>query len=134
VFAVAADPVALRLVASLNRPGGNATGVSFQFVELVPKQLGMLRELAPGASRIVALVRSNAALINTVVKDLQTSASVLGVPIESFRVGTGREIDAAFTNVVQKPGGAFYEPTCANRHTTRYPRSITRLNLQRSAD
>jgi len=118
VFAVAADPVALRLVASLNRPGGNATGVSFQFVELVPKQLGMLRELAPGASRFVALVRSKAAFIDTVVRDLQASASVLGVPIEIFRVGSGREIDAAFANVVQNPGGALLvvpDPFFTNR-------------------
>ena len=118
VFAVAADPVALKLVASLNRPGGNATGVSFQFVELVPKHLGMLRELAPGASRFVALVRSNAALTDTAVKDLQASASVLGVPIEIFRVGTGREIDTAFASFVQKPGSALLvvpDPFFTNR-------------------
>jgi putative ABC transport system substrate-binding protein len=54
IFVVAADPVAMGLVASLNRPGGNATGVSLQTVELVPKQLEMLRELAPGANRFVA--------------------------------------------------------------------------------
>jgi len=106
VFAVAADPVALRLVTSLSRPGSNATGVSFQFVELVPKQLGMLRELAPGASRFVALVSSRSAYTDAVVTDLQTTASVLGVTIETFRVGTGREIDAAFANFVQKPGSA----------------------------
>jgi putative tryptophan/tyrosine transport system substrate-binding protein len=118
VFAVAADPVALRLVASLNRPGGNATGVSFQFVELLPKQLGMLRELAPGANRFVALVSRNSAFTDTVVKDLQASASVIGVPIDIFRVGTGREIDAAFANLVQKPGGALLvvsDPFFTNR-------------------
>jgi putative tryptophan/tyrosine transport system substrate-binding protein len=106
VFAVAADPVALGLVASLNRPGGNATGVSFLFVELVSKQLGMLRELAPGANRFVALVNPNTAFTDAVVKDLQASASALGLPIEILRAGTAREIDAAFANVVQKPGGA----------------------------
>src|SRR5215831_17514895 len=106
VFAIAADPVAMGLVASLNRPGGNATGVSLQTVELVPKQLEMLRELAPGANRFVALVNPNSAYIDAVVKDLQTSASALGLPIEILRAGTGREIDAAFANLVQKPGGA----------------------------
>ena len=70
VFAIGSDPVALGLVASLNRPGGNATGVSFQTVELVAKQLGMLRELAPGANRFVALVNPNSAFTDAVVKDL----------------------------------------------------------------
>jgi putative ABC transport system substrate-binding protein len=106
VFAVAADPVAIGLVASLNRPGGNATGVSFQIVEIVGKQLAMLRELVPGANRFVALVNPNSALTNTVVKDLQTSASALGVPLEILRAGTAREIDAAFASLLQKPGGA----------------------------
>jgi putative tryptophan/tyrosine transport system substrate-binding protein len=105
VFATAGDPVGMGLVASLARPGGNATGVSLQLVELVPKQLGMLRELAPGANRFVALVNPNSAFNDAVVKDLQVSASALGLPIEILRAGTGREIDAAFANLVQKPGG-----------------------------
>jgi putative tryptophan/tyrosine transport system substrate-binding protein len=106
IFAIAADPVAMGLVASLNRPGGNATGVSFQSVELGPKQFGMLRELAPGANRFVALVNPNSAFTDAVVKELQASASALGLPIEILRAGTGREIDAAFANLVQKPGSA----------------------------
>ena len=106
IFAIAADPVAMGLVASLNRPGGNATGVSLQTVELVPKQLEMLRELTPRANRFVALVNPNSAFTDAIVKDLQASASVLGLRIEILRAGTGREIDAAFANLVQKPGGA----------------------------
>ena len=108
VFAVGSDPVALGLVASLNRPGGNATGVSFQFVELVTKRLGMLRELAPGADRFVALVNPNTAFTDIVVKDLQAGASALGLPLEILRAGTGREIDAAFANLVQKRGAALF--------------------------
>jgi putative tryptophan/tyrosine transport system substrate-binding protein len=106
VFLVASDPVALGLVTSLNRPGGNATGVNVQLVELVTKRIGMLRELAPGANRFVALVNPNTAFTDAVVKDLQVSAPALGLPIEILRAGTGREIDAAFANLVQKPGGA----------------------------
>jgi putative tryptophan/tyrosine transport system substrate-binding protein len=106
VFAVGADPVAMGLVASLNRPGGNATGLNLQNVELVAKRLGMLRELAPGANRFVALVNFNTAYTDAVIKDLQASASALGLPIEILRAGTGREIDAAFANLVQKPSGA----------------------------
>ena len=106
VFAVGADPIALGLVASLNRPGGNATGISFQTVELVAKRLGLLRELAPAATRFVALVNPNAAFADIVVRDLQTSAQSLGRPIEVLRAGTVREIDAAFVDLVQRPGSA----------------------------
>jgi ABC-type uncharacterized transport system substrate-binding protein len=106
VFLVGGDPVALGLVASLNRPGGNATGVNIQLVELVTKGLGILRELAPATNRFVALVNPNSAYTDAVVKDLQASASALGLAIEILRAGTGREIDAAFANLVQKPGGA----------------------------
>src|SRR5262249_18418565 len=106
VFLIGSDPVAMGLVASLNRPGGNATGVHLQLVELVAKRLGMLRELAPGANRFVALVNPNPAYTDAVVKDLQASASAVGLPIEILRAGSGREIDAAFANLVQKPGGA----------------------------
>ena len=106
VFAVGSDPIAIGLVASLNRPGGNATGINFQAVELVAKRLGILRELAPGANHFVALVNPNTVFTDAVVKDLQASALALGLPIEILRAGTGREIDAAFATLVQKPGGA----------------------------
>jgi putative ABC transport system substrate-binding protein len=106
VFLMGGDPVALGLVASLSRPGGNATGVNLQLVEVVAKQLGILRELAPAANRLVALVNPNTAYTDAVVKDLQASALALGVEIEFLRAGTGREIDTAFANLVQKPGGA----------------------------
>ena len=100
------DPVALGLVASLNGPGGNVTGVNVQLGELVVKRLGMLREVAPSANRFVALVNPNTPYTDAVVKELQTSASEVGLPIEILRASTGREIDAAFANLVQKPGGA----------------------------
>jgi ABC-type uncharacterized transport system substrate-binding protein len=106
VFLIGGDPIALGLVASLNRPGGNATGVHLQLVELVAKQLGMLRELAPGANRFVALVNPHTPYTDAVVKDLQASALALGLAIEIFRAGNDREIDAAFAHFVQKPGGA----------------------------
>jgi putative tryptophan/tyrosine transport system substrate-binding protein len=106
VFLIGSDPVALGLVAGLNRPGGNVTGVNLQLVEVVAKQLGMLRELAPGANRFVALVNPNTTYTDAVVKDLQASALALGLPIEILLARTGREIDAAFANLMQKPGGA----------------------------
>jgi putative tryptophan/tyrosine transport system substrate-binding protein len=106
VFGVADDPVALGLVDSLNRPGGNATGVNFQLAELLTKRLGVLREIAPGSNRFVALVNPNTAYTEAEVKDLQANAPALGLPIEILRASNGREIDAAFANLVQKPGGA----------------------------
>jgi putative tryptophan/tyrosine transport system substrate-binding protein len=106
VFGVGDDPVALGLVASLNRPGSNATGVNFQLVELATKRLGMLREIASGSNRFVALVNPDTAYTEVEVKDLQANASALGLPIEILRASTGREIDAAFANLVQKSGGA----------------------------
>ena len=106
IFLVGSDPVALGLVDSLNRPGGNATGVNFQLAELVTKRLGILREIAPGSNRFVALVNPNTAFTDAVVKDLQSSGSALGLPIEILPASTGREIDAAFAKLVQKPGGA----------------------------
>ena len=68
----------------------------------------MLREVAPSANRFVALVKPNTAFTDAVVKELQTSASEFGLPIEILRASTGREIDAAFANLVQKPGCALF--------------------------
>jgi putative tryptophan/tyrosine transport system substrate-binding protein len=70
VFGTGSDPVALGLVASLNRPGGNATGVMSLNVELTAKRLGLLRELAPQATRFVALVNSNAVMSDAIAKDV----------------------------------------------------------------
>ena len=103
VFAIGADPIALGLVASLNRPGGNVTGISFQTVELVAKRLELLRELAPRATRFVALVNPDVPFTDAVVKDLQASGASLGLPVEILHARTGREIDAAFATLVQKP-------------------------------
>jgi len=106
VFAVGGDPVALGLVKSLNHPGGNLTGVSFQTVDVVSKQVGLLHEVAPQAKRFVALVDPHSPFIDTIVTAWQASAAALGLPIELLRVGTIREIDAAFANLAQEAGGS----------------------------
>jgi putative tryptophan/tyrosine transport system substrate-binding protein len=107
VFTTAADPVSLGLVASLNRPGGNVTAVKSLNVELTAKRLGLLRELAPQATRLVALVAPNAALTDAIVKDVHASVTTLGVPVEILYAGNSdRDIEAAFANLSQKPGAA----------------------------
>jgi putative ABC transport system substrate-binding protein len=106
VFAVGGDPVALGLVASLNRPGGNITGISILNVELMSKRLGLLRELAPQASHFAALVNPNTAFTPAVVKSLQQGSATLGIPVDIFHAGTDGEIAAAFASIAQRPGGA----------------------------
>src|SRR5499427_382411 len=107
VFGSGSDPVALGLVASLNRPGGNVTGVKTLNVELTAKRLGLLRELAPQATRFVALVGRNAVLTDAIVKDVQASVPTLGVPVEILYAShSDRDIVAAFASLSQKPGAA----------------------------
>jgi ABC-type uncharacterized transport system substrate-binding protein len=107
VFGTGSDPVALGLVASLNRPGGNATGVMSLNVELTAKRLGLLRELAPQAIRFVALVNPNAVMSEAIVKDVQASVPSLGIPVEILYAGNSDgDIEAAFANLSQKPGAA----------------------------
>jgi len=106
VFATGGDPVALGLVRSLNRPGGNATGISFQTVELLGKQLEMLRDVAPQSRRFAALVDPHYEYADAIVTSLRAGAGSLGVPIEILRASTVGEIDASFANLAQKPGSA----------------------------
>jgi len=107
VFGTGSDPVALGLVASLNRPGGNATGVMTLNVELTAKRLGLLRELVPKATRLVALVSPNAGNTDAIVKDVHASVPTLGVPVEILYAGhSDRDIVAAFASLSQKPGTA----------------------------
>ena len=107
VFGTGADPVAQGLVASLNRPGGNATGVKSLNVELTAKLLGLLRELAPQANRFAALVSRNAAMTDAIVQEVHASVPTLGGPVEILYAGNSdRDIEAAIANLSQKPGAA----------------------------
>src|SRR5947209_14584834 len=103
VFASGGDPVKLGLVASLNRPGGNVTGVTFVTAELGAKQLGLLHELQPGAVRVGVLVDPNFALTQSFVSDVQVAALSIGKQIEVLEAPTGRDIDTAFASLAQKP-------------------------------
>jgi ABC-type uncharacterized transport system substrate-binding protein len=103
VFASGADPVKLGLVASLNRPGGNVTGVTFVVAELGAKLLGLLHELQPGAVRVGVLVDPNFAPTQSFVSDVQAAASSIRKQIEVLEAPTGRDIDIAFASLAQKP-------------------------------
>jgi putative ABC transport system substrate-binding protein len=108
VFATGSDPVRDGLVASLNRPGGNVTGVSFMSVELGAKQLGLLRELRPGAARIAMLVDPKWPLTDPFVSQVRAAASTMGQQIEVLYVGSDREIENAFTTLVKRGAGALH--------------------------
>jgi putative ABC transport system substrate-binding protein len=103
VFASGGDPVKLGLVASLNRPGGNVTGVTFVVAELGAKQLGLLHELQPGAVRVGVLVDPNYPLTEPFVSDVQAAALSIGKQIEVLEAPTGRDINTAFASLAQKP-------------------------------
>ena len=97
------DPLKLGLVASLNRPGGNVTGVTFVVAELGAKQLGLLHELQPGAVRVGVLIDPNYAPSQSFVSDVQAAALPIGKQIEVLEAPTGRDIDTVFARLAQKP-------------------------------
>ena len=97
VFGVAQDPVQLGLVASLARPGGNATGINFFVSEVAAKRLRLLHELVPKAVRIAVLVNpANAAIADPTLREVQEAAPTIGLQIKIFNATTIGEIDAAF--------------------------------------
>jgi len=102
IFASGGDPVKLGLVASLNRPGGNVTGVTFVVAELAAKQLGLLHELQPGAVRVGVLVDPNYPVTASFISDVQAAASSIRKQIEVLEAPTG-DIDTAFARLAQKP-------------------------------
>jgi len=106
VFNVAGDPVRLGLVASLARPGSNATGVNSFLAELGAKQLGLLRELLPTAARIGLLVNPTNANVEGVTKDVTTAAATLGLQIDVVQASDSREIEAAFATLVRNKTNA----------------------------
>ncbi len=104
VFSSGTDPVALGLVASLNRPGGNVTGITSLNAEVAAKRLGLLRELAPMASRYFTLVKPTSELAAPFVADLQNAATSLGFHVEVLNANTEAEIDEAFAGIPREPG------------------------------
>jgi putative ABC transport system substrate-binding protein len=111
VFTTGVDPVQLGLVASLNRPGGNLTGVTTLNEELVPKRLELLRELAPMASSIALLVNPTNPSAGTLSRDAQAPARALGLQLHVLEASTERNLESAFASLTQlRVGGLVIGP------------------------
>jgi putative ABC transport system substrate-binding protein len=109
LFIAGLDPVELGLVASVARPGSNATGVNFLFSEVVTKRLELLRELVPGATRIAVLVSStNAATTAATLRDVEAAARSMGLQIQVLKADTGREIDVALATFLRERPDALF--------------------------
>ena len=102
VFSVGVDPVAVGLVASLNRPGGNLTGVTNLNAEILPKRLELVHELVPTATTIALLVNpSNPLVAETESRDAQTAARTLGLQLHVLHASTDRDFDTVFASLAQ---------------------------------
>jgi putative tryptophan/tyrosine transport system substrate-binding protein len=112
VFGVGDDPVKLGLVASLARPGGNATGINFFQQEVVAKRLRLLHDLVPKAVRVAVLVNpGNALIAESTLRDVQQAAPTLGLQIQILKATTIGEIDAAFATLAREhPDALFVAP------------------------
>jgi putative ABC transport system substrate-binding protein len=116
VFSSGTDPVGLGLVESLNRPGGNATGITSLNAEVAAKRLGLFRELAPKTDRFFTLVKPSSELAAPFVKDLERAASGLGMHVDVLNADTTDAIDKAFAQIPREqacgivfgPEGFFY--------------------------
>jgi len=105
VFSVGTDPVGLDLVASLNRPSGNITGVYHFATGLEAKRLGLLHEMVPKATTIAVLVNPNYSDAENQLRDVQEAAIPLGVQLVVVRANAESDFDAAFSTVVQQRSG-----------------------------
>jgi putative ABC transport system substrate-binding protein len=108
-FLIADPPVELGLVASLNRPGGNATGITTLAAELAAKRFSLLRQLAPQAASMSALIKPSHPSAKAVTASLQATAKMLGVEVEILEASTDPEIEAAYDKL--KPGTALLVAT-----------------------
>jgi putative ABC transport system substrate-binding protein len=106
VFAVGGDPVQLGLVASLNRPGGNATGLNFFTIELMAKRMQLLRELVPAAKRVAVLVNPTDRSFETTLRNVEAAA--IWQQVVALEAATGREIDAAFEGLEREKVDALF--------------------------
>jgi putative ABC transport system substrate-binding protein len=113
VFVTGADPVRDGLIASLNRPGGNVTGVSFLGIELGPKRLDLLRKLVPNVATIAMLAYPGTPDTEAERRQVQAAAQAIGQQLINLDVKGDHDIEAAFTTLVQRGAGALLVGTGA---------------------
>jgi putative ABC transport system substrate-binding protein len=106
VFATGGDPVELGLVASMNRPGGNATAVTVRSAELWSKRLELLHKLLPSVTLVALLLDPNNPTTDTIAKDVQTAAQMLGLQVYIAMAQSDHEIDDAFAALAHERAGA----------------------------
>src|ERR1700726_3523195 len=106
VFMNAADPVAVGLVASFNRPGGNVTGATLLSAELVAKRLGILRDLLPSVKRVALLVNPTRPGVDAQKAQLQEAAQALGLALQFLEASSERDFEAVFQAMVSQQDGA----------------------------
>jgi putative tryptophan/tyrosine transport system substrate-binding protein len=106
VFMNAADPVAIGLVASFNRPGGNITGATLLSAELVAKRLGILRDLLPSVKRVAMLVNPTRPGVDAQKAQLQEAAQALGLALQFLEASSERDFEAVFQAMVSQQDGA----------------------------
>jgi ABC-type uncharacterized transport system substrate-binding protein len=106
VFLTGEDPVEVGLVASLNRPGGNLTGLTLLNVEVGPKRLELLHELVPTANIVALLVNPTNPNADNLSRSLQVAARTLGLQIHVLHARTERDFDPVFVNLVRRGAGA----------------------------
>jgi putative ABC transport system substrate-binding protein len=106
VFGLGGDPVALGLVRSLNRPGGNATGIYFFTQGLEAKRLGLLHEMVPNSSTIAVLINPNYSPAENQLRDAQEAGGRLGVELVALRANTESDFTTVFTTLIRQRAGA----------------------------
>jgi ABC-type uncharacterized transport system substrate-binding protein len=111
-FGVSGDPVGHGLIASLARPGGNATGINFFTSEVLAKRLGLLHELVPKAARVALLVNpTNTASTEPTLRNVPEAARARGLQIQILNASTSADIEAAFATIaIDRPGALFVAP------------------------
>ena len=111
VFTTASDPVKLGLVASLDRPGGNVTGVASVSAEVAPKRLAFLHELIPAATSFALLVNPNDSLVTEVgSREMELAARRLGLELRVLQASAERDFEQVFANIVQlRAGGSYHK-------------------------